>query len=254
MDISEHRTMRQIVVDKLRQAISTGHLIPGQKLVYSDIAKELNVSVTPIREAMKTLEALGLVTIRPYRTTYISCLTTDEIQQIYELRKLLEGWATRLAAKHISQEELSYLHGIMKARDKEISILSSSDDDTLRSNSIVSLQHLHDQFHMSLYEASGNKYISQLIGLLRGHLSNYFPIIERYSIKRIHEAQRQHYEILTACEHRNPELAEGLMQEHLAKTVSVLLEHIEANIPHENDPGNKKREHAINTTADSVHR
>ena len=251
-EISEHRTMRQIVVEKLRQAITQGHLTPGQKLVYSDIAKEINVSVTPVREAMKTLEALGLVTIRPYRTAYVSCLTADEIQQIYALRKLLEGWATRLAAKRISQEELSYLRGILEARNREINVLHSSDDDTIRSNCIVSLQRLHDEFHMSLYVASGNKYINHLVGLLRGHLSTYFPVIERYAINRVNEAQRQHFGILTACVQRNPELAEALMQEHLAQTVPVLLEHVKANSSQGDDAGGREGENKISATVDAV--
>lgn len=251
-EIYEHRTMRQIVVEKLRQAITQGHLTPGQKLVYSDIAKEINVSVTPVREAMKTLEALGLVTIRPYRTAYVSYLTADEIQQIYALRKLLEGWATRLAAERISQEELSYLRGILEARNREINVLNSSDDDAVRSNCIVSLQRLHDEFHMSLYAASGNKYINHLIGLLRGHLSTYFPVIERYAINRVYEAQRQHFGILTACEQRNPELAEALMQEHLAQTVPVLLEHIKVNSSQGDDAGGREGENKIGATVDAV--
>ena len=97
-DTPEHRTMRQVVVEKVRQAITQGRLTPGQKLIYADLAREINVSVTPVREAMKTLEALGLVTIQPYRTAYVSYLTADEIEQIYALRKLLEGLATRSAA------------------------------------------------------------------------------------------------------------------------------------------------------------
>lgn len=251
-EIYEHRTMRQIVVEKLRQAITQGHLTPGQKLVYSDIAKEINVSVTPVREAMKTLESLGLVTIRPYRTAYVSYLTADEIQQIYALRKLLEGWATRLAAERISQEELSYLRGILDARNREINVLNSSDDDAVRSNCIVFLQRLHDEFHMSLYTASGNKYINHLIGLLRGHLSTYFPVIERYAINRVNEAQRQHFGILTACEQRNPELAEALMQEHLAQTVPVLLEHIKVNSSQGDDAGGREGENKIGVTVDAV--
>jgi DNA-binding GntR family transcriptional regulator len=251
-DISEHRTMRQMVVEKVRQAITQGHLTPGQKLVYSDLARGINVSVTPVREAMKTLEALGLVTIRPYRTAYVSYLTADEIQQIYALRKLLEGLATRSAAERIGQEELSHLHQVHEARNREINVLNSNADDAVRSSCIVSLQRLHDEFHMSLYEASGNKYLSHLIGLLRSHLSTYFPVIDRYSINRVNAAHREHLNILTACEQKNPELAEALMQEHLAQTVPVLLEHIKTSPSQGDAAGGREGEHKTGTTVDTV--
>jgi len=220
--------MRQVVVEKVRQAITQGRLTPGQKLVYSDLAREINVSVTPVREAMKTLEALGLVTIRPYRTAYVSYLTADEIKQIYALRKLLEGLATRSAAERASQEELAHLRRVIEAKGREISVLTASNDDTVRSNIIVSLQRLHDEFHMGLYAASGDKYLCHLIGLLRSHLSTYFPVINRYSISRVNEAHREHLDILIACEQKKPELAERLMQEHLSRTVAVLFEHIKS--------------------------
>jgi DNA-binding GntR family transcriptional regulator len=207
--------MRQMVVEKVRQAITQGRLTPGQKLVYSDLAKEINVSVTPVREAMKTLEALGLVTIRPYRTAYVSYLTADEIQQIYALRKLLEGLATRLAAECTSQEELSRLRRVLETKSREINVLTSSNDDTVRSNTIVSLQRLHDEFHMSLYAASGDKY-------------------------------------LTACEQRNPELAESLMQKHLAQTVAVLLEHIKTSPSQGDAAGNREDEHNVNDIMDTA--
>jgi len=251
-DIPKHRTMRQIVVEKLSQDITQGHLTPGQKLVYSDLAREMNVSVTPVREAMKTLESLGLVTIRPYRTAYVSYLTADEIQQIYALRKLLEGLATRLAAEHISQVELSQLHRVLEDRNQKINALYSSADDTARSSYIISLQHLHEEFHMRLYTASGNKYLCNLIGLLRSHLSTYFPVLLRYNISRVDEAQRQHSEILTACEQRNPELAESLIHEHLANTVHVLLEHIKTCPPPNDAAGGREDEHKIGAAVDTV--
>ncbi|MEE8420309.1 MAG: GntR family transcriptional regulator [Dehalococcoidales bacterium] len=251
-DVSEHRTMRQVVVEKVRQGITQGRLTPGQKLVYSDLAREINVSVTPVREAMKTLEALGLVTIRPYRTAYVSYLTADEIEQIYVLRKLLEGLATRAAAERTSREELSHLRRVVEAKGREISVLTASDDDTVRSNIIVSLQRLHDEFHMGLYAASGDKYLCHLIGLLRSQLSTYFPVINRYSISRVNEAHREHLDILIACEQRNPALAERLMQEHLSRTVAVLLEHIKSNPPQSDVAGNEADEGNGGDIADTV--
>lgn len=226
-----YRTRREIVIDKLREAILKGHLTPGRKLVYADLARDLNVSVTPVREAMKTLEAQGLVTIRPYRTAYVSYLTADEIQQIYALRKLLEGLATRSAAEYASHEELSHLRRVLEAMNQEINVLASSTDDVVRSNHIVSVQCLHDEFHMCLYAASGNKYLCHLIGLLRSYLSTYFPVINRYVMSRVDEAQQEHRGILSACENRKAELAEQLMKDHLAHTISVLVEYIEEQLP-----------------------
>jgi len=225
----EHRTMQQIVVDRLQQGIRQGLLLPGRKLVYSEIARELNVSITPVREAMKALEAQGLVTITPHRTALVTFLTDDQVGELYAMRALLEGMATQLAVEHMTHKELLHLKRVYKELETVVGALNSNAAEAARSEYIVSLQRLHDDFHLSLYAPCGNKYLLQMIQLLRGQVTTYFPVINRYHMKRVNRSQRQHLAILTACEERKPTLAASLMRNHLRQQIAVLTRHIEAN-------------------------
>jgi len=109
-DSYEHRTIQQTVVQVLHDAITQGHLVPGQKLVYLEIADQLNVSVTRVREAVKTLEAMGMVTIHPHRTAFVSYLTGEQLEQLYVLRTLLEGMAARPLSTDLAAWQQIYHH------------------------------------------------------------------------------------------------------------------------------------------------
>jgi DNA-binding GntR family transcriptional regulator len=222
----EHRTIEQMVVQRLRDAITQGRLVPGQKLVYADIAEQMNVSVTPVREAVKTLEALGLVTIRPHRTAIVSSLTEDQVQQLYALRLLLEGWATERTVTSMSPEDISHLKNVYEEMDRVVEVLNRNVNDVVRTEAIVSLQHLHTDFHSSIYAHSGNEYLDQAIRVLRSQVATYWPVINRYSIERVNISHRQHFDILCACEQKNPAEASQLMQKHLQGTVPWIIEHI----------------------------
>ena len=238
-DTPEHRTIQQSVVQMLQGAITQGHLVPGQKLVYSEIADELNVSVTPVREAVKALEALGLVTIHPHRTAFVSYLTEEQVKELYALRTLLEGLATEYAVERITPDELSHIRAVYEELDRVVGILNGNTDDLVRSESVASLQRFHDDFHSSLSSPCGNQYLLQVTALLRRQVATYFPIINRYSIERVNQSHRQHLDILTAYELKKPRLAASLMRTHLEQTVPWIIEHIRADYAHAGVVGNK---------------
>ncbi len=238
-DTQEHRTIQQSVAHRLQEAITQGHLVPGHKLVYSEIADEMNVSVTPVREAMKALEALGLVTIRPHRTAFVSYLTEDQVKQLYALRTLLEGLATQYAVERITPDELSHLKDVYGELNRVVEVLNGNASDPVRTECIVSLQRLHNDFHSSLYSPCGNQYLLQMTELLRRQVATYFPVINRYSIKRVNKSHRQHFDILTAYEQEKPRVAAGLMRTHLQETVPWIIEHIRTDYPHAEVVGSK---------------
>lgn len=215
----------------MQAAINDGRVTPGEKLVYADIARELNVSVTPVREAMKTLEGLGLVTVQPHRTAFVSYLTEDQIKELYELRILLEGMATKLAVGKMTESELGHLKRVYREHVKVIAALNSATTDDVRSRNVVALQRVHDEFHVSIYTSSRNRYLVQMIEMLRSQVTTYFPVINRYNIKRVNKSHQQHLAILTACEEREATVAASLMRRHLEQTLPVLLNHIRTHYP-----------------------
>lgn len=121
-----YRTMQEIVCDAIRDAILSGRYPPGQRLVADELARELGVSRMPVREALHRLEAAGLVSLTPHRGAVVSELSEGEIIELYHIRGVLDGLATRLAAPHLTPQDHDRMHAILdemagaaKARDLE---------------------------------------------------------------------------------------------------------------------------------------
>src|ERR1700761_1467063 len=107
--VRKSATLRLLVEDKLRAAIATGRFKPGQRLIERELCELTGVGRTSIREALRQLEAEGLVTTIPHRGPSVSTMTADEAEQLYALRALLEGYAGRICAKKRDPEILARL-------------------------------------------------------------------------------------------------------------------------------------------------
>jgi len=99
----KYRTMQEIAYDAIRDGILAGRHAPGQRLIADELAKELGVSRMPVREALHRLEVAGLVTITPHRGAVVSALSEAECIEIYHVRAVLDGLATRLATPHLTE-------------------------------------------------------------------------------------------------------------------------------------------------------
>lgn len=108
-----HDTILATVVDHIRRLILTRQLKPGDRLVQNDLATQLGVSRTPIREALQQLAKEGLVTISPYRGASVASLEPNEIEGIYHVRIALESYAARLVARNITEDEVAILKTIL---------------------------------------------------------------------------------------------------------------------------------------------
>jgi DNA-binding GntR family transcriptional regulator len=113
--ISTYRTLQEIAHDTIRDAILNGRYQPGQRLVADDLAKDVGVSRMPIREALHRLEVGGLVTMTPHRGAVVNEISEDEIIEIYHIRAVLDGLATRLATPHLTQDDHERLRTIVDA-------------------------------------------------------------------------------------------------------------------------------------------
>lgn len=116
------QTLHSEVTAALRKMILTFQLRPGERLVQDDIAKHLKVSRTPVREAIRQLEAEGLVTILPYKGATVSVVTAKEIEEIYQVRIALESHASRLAMREIEDADIDVLAGIVAKMRKTVDL------------------------------------------------------------------------------------------------------------------------------------
>src|SRR5512137_1529626 len=103
---STPQTLEAFVADRLREAILRGDLKPSERLDENAIAAQLEVSRTPVRSALRMLAAESLVEVHPHRGAVVRELTADELEEIYLIRRVLEGNVARLAAPHIDDERL----------------------------------------------------------------------------------------------------------------------------------------------------
>ena len=100
------KTIRELVYEEIKNHILSGYYRPGQRLIETNLAEELNVSRTPIRDALNRLEAEGLITSSPTRGLTVTKLSKDDIKDLYQARAVLEGLAAKLAALMATEEEL----------------------------------------------------------------------------------------------------------------------------------------------------
>jgi DNA-binding GntR family transcriptional regulator len=218
----------------IRTAIIEGDYEPGQRLTEEFLSAELNVSRTPIREAIRQLEAEGLVTSLK-RGVSVRDFSSTEIRQIYDLRALLEGYAASLAALYMSQEEIERLH---RLNDGTVAMIADPDRMDGLQNAKDWL-HRNNGLHEGILRASRNGYIQLLISKVIA-----LPVVFRSYYWRTKEeilqALHEHTLILRAIEERDPHRAEMAMAEHIHRGK----DHVLANLP------SMKREALYTTFAD----
>ena len=193
--------MRDVAYDILRQAIITNKLAPGARLLEEHLARELNVSRTPLREALKVLENEGFVQRLLSGGYQVALLSDKELDNLYSIRLVLEGLAARQAAQHITVEALEALEEWNEQMKSYW--LKKRNEEALQAGR---------SFHGEIYRASQNENLAVLLLRLGDQIARY----RYYSIvHRVPEAYEDHSAILAALRARNPEQAEALSQEHV---------------------------------------
>jgi DNA-binding GntR family transcriptional regulator len=221
-----HTTIQEAVTDSIRKAISEGQFVPGEKLNYSELARSMEVSITPIREAMRVLDAQGLVAISTYKSASVASLTIGEIQQIYGIRKTLEGVAIREAVSNISPENLARLRQVVVDLDEAAVALSKDTDIEAVKSNVTNIQELHRQFHELILLGAGNKFLVRIVEFLRGHLGPYFSFTARAIAESRTFRLDEHHGIMQAFAKKDADLAASLMTKHLDITCETLVEYI----------------------------
>lgn len=200
-----------MVADVLREAILRGILLAGQQLRQDEIARELGVSHIPVREALRQLEAEGLVRLRPYRGFEVSELSPEEVEELYEIRIPLECQALRLALPHLTDEDLERAAQILDAIDAE--------EEPSRWST------LNTEFHAVLYAPSRRQRLLNLIRTLRTNVDRYLRLYISV-MQRKQYSQREHRKILEAVRRRDAAGAVAALEEHLGIACRMLVDYL----------------------------
>jgi DNA-binding GntR family transcriptional regulator len=208
----ERHSLSDQAYRKLRQAIVTGRLKPGERLVERQISRHMRASRTPLREAMIRLEHEGLLTALSSGGLVVASVDEQEARELYAIRLGLEGYATRLAAEQGDLETVRTLRRL--ARDQH---------DRLDPIDLRALEELNEQFHRSLYAASGLRRLADVIESYRAQAVHY-RIYDIYRREEVRRGVEQHDAIADAVERRDGDLAERLIREHILQGMHLVLE------------------------------
>jgi DNA-binding GntR family transcriptional regulator len=203
-----HRTLAEKAFVTLHDAIVRGELRPGERLPIEDLAEVLNMSPMPIREAVRRLDAAGLVENVPHRGARITELSLHDLRDVYQARLALEPLAGEHAAERFSEEVAR------RARERLDSLNAMGDRST------PDAWAAHTAFHFALYEAAGSPWLLRLIRPL-------WESSERYRLaapnkRRLSMRREEHERILQACEEHRPAVAHAELHNHLARTANMV--------------------------------
>ncbi len=202
-DIQNHRPLREIVYEDLKLRILTGNIEPGTRMMEVELAEDMGVSRTPIREAIRKLEKEGLVTIEPRRGAYASQISTDDMVEILEVRQTMEGFAAQVAAEKIDAERL-----------KEIQETEAAYREAVESGNTQGMIFYDSKFHRLIVEASRNKTLMQMTETLQ-ELSLRFRYLYYDDFKRAKKMPEEHVRIIEAIKAGDSEGAKNAVDIHI---------------------------------------
>jgi DNA-binding GntR family transcriptional regulator len=214
---------REALVDRLaadlQQRVLSGDIPSGARLRQGALAAEFGVSRTPIREALRKLQAAGLVEVQPNRGALVRGLSTREIRDAYEVRAELEALAAELAATRIRHDQLDGLHAAQTQFRDGLALTVAArraGDGANGAERATTWGRANDQFHQVIQEAAGN----QVLAAQLAHLHRSFPrdlskIVLAESTPLLRANVLEHEEIIHALEQRDAATARELMRRHV---------------------------------------
>lgn len=210
------------VVDRLRALILTGEYSPKERLVEEQLADRLGVSRTPIRQALTTLEAEGLVEIAPNKGAAVCSFSIEDVWDIYDMRAVLEGHAARRAAERIVAQDLVRLRGSVDEME------GLSGRYTVHEEEIRALVALNQEFHGTIIGASRNRRLQRLVGRTI-EIPLMFKAFFWYGEQERMVSNHYHRQILGALEAGDGERAEIIMREHVYEGRDFVIQALETD-------------------------
>lgn len=203
MEMDEYLPLRDVVFNTLRRAILKGELKPGERLMEIALADKLGVSRTPIREAIRKLELEGLVVMAPRKGAKVASITERDLNDVLEVRKGMEVLAISLACKRITGEELEKLETIEQSFQKLI-----------ESGNLTELAEMDVKFHDTIYQATNNQRLVQLLNNLREQMYRYrMEYLKDIAVRRT--LAEEHKTICQALRERDEQQAEQYVSIHI---------------------------------------
>ncbi|MED4955572.1 GntR family transcriptional regulator [Paenibacillus macerans] len=200
---------------EIKERIISGKLKPDSSLIEENFASDLQISRTPLREALQRLEIEDLVVRQPNGRLKVAPISQQEVQELFTVRSLLEGLVVRSAALEATSADLEVLSNILEQIKRAAE--QGDEEDILEYGS---------QFHSQLYKLSRNKTAVKLLGSLNDHINRYRRLVSRFETGRDGKAYMEHKKILDSLKDRDPDKAEQAMKEHILNSLHSVVDKI----------------------------
>lgn len=212
VNFNNYKPLSEVIFDTLREAIIAGELRPGERLMEVQLAEKMGVSRTPVREAIRKLELEDLVNMVPRKGAHVAALSVKDVVDALEVRAVLDGLATSLAASRITPDELKELRHV---QEQFVNYIEKGNIN----GSIKKDIELHD----IIYRSSGNEKLIQITGGLREQVYR-FRVVYLKDLNSSTNVIREHSEILEAISRKDTEAALKAAQRHIKNQEMTIIE------------------------------
>jgi DNA-binding GntR family transcriptional regulator len=207
------KTKMDQIVEILREAVLTGEFTSGARLLQDDLAERFNTSSTPIREALRQLQAEGILEHSPYRGVQVAEVKMEDVREVYMIRAVMESYVTRLAVPYLNHSHLEQLRSLQTEMREYVA-----------TGELSNLRKANYKFHLMIYEAANMPYSLKIIKTLWAQS----PWDALYVLPgRAPKSLEEHERILTAIAEQDSKAAGQRVQEHIEYAASALAEYVD---------------------------
>jgi DNA-binding GntR family transcriptional regulator len=207
-ELVAHKSLRETVVEAIREMILSGELERGERLTEDKLAERLGVSRNPIREAIHALEATGLVNVIPRRGAYVASIDAEHAVRIQEIRGAIEAWVVHAAAERHDAADLARIDEAIRVGKK-----------ASRTRDYAAAANAHREFHLALEAATKNEYLTSIMDPLRQRTELVFSVLAGGRSRNTVQWD-EHEAIRDAVAARDSGLARQLMAQHIEHALS----------------------------------
>jgi len=208
--VRKGRFLREQVYRKLKESILNVMLEPNQRLIEEKLAAEMGTSRTPVREAIQKLEKEGLIHKLPKGGFAVNVIADEEIEEVFGVRSVLEGYAAYLATMRATDEDLSAMESIVKRQ--EICLENGETDEVVR---------LNTDFHDMIYACAKSKKLLAIISDLRDFIFRYRLLILRYE-GMVSISIQDHKDMIALMKAKNARRVEKLVRKHIIRGMGLI--------------------------------
>ena len=210
--VEKHLTLRERILETIRDAIMSGALKPGEKVAEPELAARFGISRTPIREAFRQLESEGYLTVIPRKGALVASFSAKDVEEFYAIKSILEGYAARKACSRLSAREINKLEGI---NEKLREIADEGD--------VRHFFKVHNSFHDMFIRGADNEKLHDMIAALMQKFQR-LRLASLSKPGRMLISVEEHEKIIEAFRSRDAVLAETLVQKNAEYGGKVLIE------------------------------